>query len=296
VSWFCAVSALYAWGRRARTDEDDDDAPPDAGSRGAAIAWLFAAGFTGGLGLASKWPAVYALAGIGLLFVWDAFDRRERSIWRVAGGIVPSILVVAVAMGALPLTVYFLTYLPYMSLGHSLADAIELQRGMFNYHATLTATHPYGSPWYGWPAGYRAVYLYVHTTASGRAEIWTFPNLVVFWGGLLGFIVAARRFVTQRSVALALIVVPALVQYLPWVFVGRVTFMYHYLPVVPFLALALAWLLVKGLEGESYRRSALVLTPAAAVVFFAFSYPILVGWNMPTRYFDLTRVFSWVIP
>ena len=296
VSWFCAISALYAWGR-AHSDEDPpDDAPLVPGSRGAAIGWLIAAGLTSGLGLASKWPALYALAGIGLLFVWDAFDRRERSIWRVAGGIVPSVLLIAVAMGALPLAVYFLTYLPYMSLGHSFTDAIELQRGMFSYHATLKATHPYGSPWYGWPAGYRAVYLYVHSTGAGRAEIWTFPNLVVFWGGLLGFIVAARRFVTKRSVALALIVGPALLQYVPWVLVSRVTFMYHYLPVVPFLALALAWLLVKGLEGETYRRSALVWTTVAAVAFFAFSYPILVGWEMPTRYFDLTRVFSWVIP
>jgi 4-amino-4-deoxy-L-arabinose transferase-like glycosyltransferase len=291
-AWFCALSALHASGR-ARTD--DPDAKPTV-SRGAAIVWLFATGLTGGLGLASKWPVIYALGGIGLLYLWDGFDRREHSIWRVAGGFVPSIALIAVAMGALPLAVYFLTYLPYMSLGHSFADALELQRGMFNYHATLTATHPYGSPWYGWPLGYRAVYLYVHTTGAERAEIWTFPNLVVFWGGLLAFAVAVRRFVSQRSVALALVVGPALVQYVPWIFVGRVTFMYHYLPVVPFLALGLAWLLVRGVEDERYRPHALRWAPVAAVAFFLFSYPILVGWTMPNRYFDLTRVFSWVIP
>ena len=262
----------------------------------APIAWLFAAGLSGGLGLASKWPALYALAGIGLLMLWDGFDRRERSIWRVAGGFVPSVLVIALAMGALPLAVYFLTYMPYMSLGHSFADVLKLQRGMYNYHATLKATHPFGSPWYGWPFGYRAVYLYVHSGTNGRAEIWTFPNLVVFWGGLVGLFMAARTFFRERSAALALVFGPALVQYLPWVLVSRVTFMYHYLPVVPFLALGLAWLLVAGLEGRPYQRRALVGVPLLAVAFFAFIYPILVGWQMSNSYLDLTRVFSWVIP
>jgi dolichyl-phosphate-mannose-protein mannosyltransferase len=226
----------------------------------------------------------------------DAFDRRERSIWRVAGGFVPSVLLIAVAMGVVPLAVYFVTYLPYMSLGHSFGDVLTLQRGMYNYHATLKATHPYGSPWYGWPLGYRAVYLYVHSAADARAEIWTFPNLVVFWGGLVGLVMAARTFLREHSASLALVFGPALVQYLPWVLVGRVTFMYHYLPVVPFLALGLAWLLVRGLEGRPYHRRALIATPVVAVAFFAFSYPILVGWQMPLSYLDLTRVFSWVIP
>lgn len=293
VSWFCAISALYAWGRG---QQSSDDTLEPVRSRAHAIAWLFAAGFTGGLGLASKWPALYALAGIGLLFVWDGLDRKERSIWRVAGGFVPSVLVIASAMGVLPLAVYFVTYLPYMSLGHSFRDVLQLQRGMFNYHATLTATHPYGSPWYGWPFGYRAVYLYVHSAATSRAEIWTFPNLVVFWGGLVGFAFAVRAFVRARAATLVLVVGPALVQYLPWVFVSRVTFMYHYLPVVPFLALGLAWLLVRGIEGRPYHRRVLIATPLVAVAFFLVTYPILVGWQMPIRYLDLTRVFSWVIP
>jgi dolichyl-phosphate-mannose--protein O-mannosyl transferase len=302
MSWFCAVSALYAWGRGGPNGPDaallpgETPGPPAVRSRRAAIGWLFAAGFSGGLGLASKWPALYALAGIGLLMLWDGFDRKERSIWRVAGGFVPSVLLIAVAMGALPLAVYFVTYLPYMSLGHSFPEVLTLQRGMYNYHATLKATHPYGSPWYGWPFGHRAVYLYVHSTPAGRSEIWTFPNLVVFWGGLVGLVIAARAFLRERSATLALVFGPALVQYLPWVLVSRVTFMYHYLPVVPFLALGLAWLLVRGLEGRSYHRTALLVTPLVAVAFFVFSYPILVGWEMPVSYLDLTRVFSWVIP
>jgi dolichyl-phosphate-mannose--protein O-mannosyl transferase len=72
--------------------------------------------------------------------------------------------------------------------------------------------------------------------------------------------------------------------------------LYHYLPVVPFLAFGLAWFLVEGLRDQPYQRRVIIGTVALAIAFFAFSYPILVGWNMPVKYFDFTRVFSWVIP
>jgi dolichyl-phosphate-mannose--protein O-mannosyl transferase len=287
-AWFCTLSALYASGRR-----NDAGAEP---RRGATIAWLFAAGVLGGAGLASKWPALYALAGIGLLVLWDGFDRRERSLWRVAGGFLPSAALVLLAMVVTPLAVYFVTYIPYMSLGHSFSDTLRLQRSMFDYHSSLTATHPFGSPWYGWPIGYRAVYLYVHSAENTRAEMWTFPNLVVFWGGLVALAYAAREAVRKRSVAIGLLVAAAVIQYLPWTLVSRVAFMYHYLPVVPFLALALAWFLAEGLKGRPLQRTVLSWTIVAAIAFFFFTYPVLVGWQMPIGYLDATRAFSWVIP
>jgi 4-amino-4-deoxy-L-arabinose transferase-like glycosyltransferase len=321
-AWFCAVSALYAWGRRSGGDQTgstagrdeagpstfgpgvaeasarppDDAAPDPPRNRSATIAWLVGAGLLGGAGLASKWPALYALAAIGLLMLWDGFSRRERSIWRVAGGFVPSGILILVLLVAVPLGVYFLTYIPYMSLGHSFTEVLRLQRGMFDYHATLKATHPYGSPWYGWPFGYRAVYLYVHNTPTTRAEIWTFPNLVVFWGGLVALASAVMHTVRTRSAAVGILVVAAAVQYLPWTVVTRVTFMYHYLPVVPFLALLLAWFLVEGARGLPYQRQVLIGTVGLAIAFFFFIYPILVGWEMPIWYLDATRLFAWVIP
>ena len=308
-AWFCVLSAAYAWGRKVRPDDaDDTDDTDEAGGggdagrddqpreRSRAILWLAATGVAGAFGLSSKWPVLYGLAAIGLFVLWDGLDRGPRSLWTVAGPFAASAAVIVVSLVVVPVGLYMLTYIPYMSLGHSFVDVLRLQRGMFDYHATLKATHPYGSQWYGWPFGYRAVYLYVHNTAGGRAEMWTFPNLVVFWGGLVGLAAAGRRALQTRTVVPALIVIAALVQYLPWVAVSRVAFMYHYLPVVPFLAVALAWYLVDGLKGRPYRPAVLQGTVALAIAFFAFSYPILVGWDMPTGYFDLTRIFSWVIP
>jgi dolichyl-phosphate-mannose-protein mannosyltransferase len=78
--------------------------------------------------------------------------------------------------------------------------------------------------------------------------------------------------------------------------VSRVTFMYHYLPVVPWLAIGLGWFLVDGLRNFRHRKAAMVAVSTAAVAVFAFLYPILVGWDMPVGYLDLVRdLFPWVI-
>src|SRR5439155_5433899 len=115
-----------------------------------AIVWLAAGGVFGGLSLASKWIGLYGLAGIGVFLVWDAFARGRESIWRVVNNAGVSALLLAVLYGAVPVAIYITSYTPYFSLGHSFADFLRLQKDMYEYHAHLTATHPFGSQWWQW--------------------------------------------------------------------------------------------------------------------------------------------------
>jgi len=291
-AWFCSLSALREWGARVR---EPDDALVQR--RRAAILWLAAAGICGGLGLASKWVGLYALVGIALLFFWDAFARGASSIWRVAGSAGVSTLVIAFLYLAVPAAIYIAAYKPYFALGHSFGDFLALQKQMYIYHATLKATHPFSSPWFGWPVGVRAVFLYLRDTGNGnRSEIWTFPNLVIFWAGLIAFFAAVRAMWQRRSGALGVVILAAMIQYLPWLTVSRVTFMYHYLADIPFLALVLAWWLVIGLKDSKWHREIAIGVTVLAVLFFLVTFPMLVGWSMPARYLDGVRqLLPWVI-
>jgi dolichyl-phosphate-mannose--protein O-mannosyl transferase len=285
-AWFCVLSAFYWWGSGSLER-----------SRAAAAAWLLGTGLCVGLGGASKWVAVYGFGAIGLLVVWDAFARGKEGLWGLGGGSFRSASLLVLCLGAVPLFVYVLTYIPYFSLGHSVGDLVRLQAQMYGYHAHLTASHPFSSPWFGWPFGYRAVFLYLGGSGAERAEIWTIPNLVVFWGGLLGLASTALEARVRRSVALVVVVLAAVVQVLPWVTVSRVLFLYHYLPVVPFLAIALAWWLVEGLRGSRHRREIAIAGAVLAVLFFVAVLPMLEGWTMPVRYLDQVRhALPWVIP
>jgi dolichyl-phosphate-mannose--protein O-mannosyl transferase len=261
-----------------------------------AAGWLLAAGIFAGLGFASKWPVFYGMVGVGLLMLWDAATRKRRSIWYIGGGVGRGSVIVLFTLVAIPLGIYLLSYVPYFRLGHGLGEWFKLQQSMLDYHASLTATHPFGSPWYGWPFGYRAVYLYLAQFGAERAEIWSIPNLVVGIGGLVAMGVVIGEAFKRRSGAIAIIALGALVQYLPWVAVTRVTFMYHYLPVIPFLCLALAWLLIVRLREHPQQRMIAIAVTAVAVVFFVALYPVLVGWQMPSGYGDAVRaLIPWVI-
>jgi predicted membrane-bound dolichyl-phosphate-mannose-protein mannosyltransferase len=285
-AWFCALSALFSSG----------SGSPKR-SRPATLGWLAATGLVAGAAGASKWVGIYGFAAICLLIIWDGLRRGRDGVWGVAWGPGTSLIVLGLCLGALPLLVYVLTYIPYLSLGHSIGDLFRLQGQMFGYHANLDATHPFSSPWYGWPFGYRAVFLYLGGSGDVRSEIWTIPNLVVFWGGLLGLGALVRRARQARDAVPAIVVFAAVMHYVPWIAVGRVIFLYHFLPVVPFLAVALAWLLVEDLRDSRFRYVIGAAVTTVAVVFFAGTLPMLEGWAMPVAYLDAVRnAFSWVIP
>lgn len=283
-AWLATLSGLYV-SRRADP------------SRWGVVGWFALAGVVAGLALATKWIGLYAFVGIGVLLLWDGLSRHRDGVFGLAGHPVTSIGVLAGLFGVVPLAVYVATYLPYFALGHSFGDLVGLQREMFSYHANLTADHPFGSSWFGWPFGYRAVFLFLADHGGGsRSEIWTVPNLVVILGGLVAMGIVARSAWQRRNLALGVVLLAASVQYLPWVAVGRVTFLYHYLPIVPFLALALAWALVEWVP-DHRRRLAIAGATGAAVVFFLAVLPVLAGWSMPVGYLDAVRsALPWVIP
>jgi dolichyl-phosphate-mannose--protein O-mannosyl transferase len=140
------------------------------------------------------------------------------------------------------------------------------------------------------------VFLYLLDQGTHRSEIWTFPNLVVFWGGLVAMAASVVSTVRTRSAAIGVVLLGAAIQYVPWMTVSRVTFMYHYLAVVPFLAIALAWWLVIGLRDVPHQREIAIGVSVAAVLFFFAILPMLVGWSMPISYLDdIRHLFPWVI-
>ena len=113
-------------------------------------------------------------------------------------------------------------------------------------------------------------------------------------GGLWGLGLAAVAAWRHRVLAAGALVLAALVQYLPWVLVSRAAFLYHYLPVVPFLAIALAWAL--GREQPSRRRTYETgVVVAAAVAVFALTLPELDGWYTSAQFHDsLHSWFPWM--
>ena len=73
---------------------------------------------------------------------------------------------------------------------------------------------------------------------------------------------------------------------MPWLFIGRITFAYHYFPSVLFLILALCYVFHTLAQKEEliHWKPAMYAVTGGAVVLFALFYPVLVGITYPTWY------------
>jgi predicted membrane-bound dolichyl-phosphate-mannose-protein mannosyltransferase/Gpi18-like mannosyltransferase len=286
-AWLAAASVWFHAGRVASGRK--------GGSRRLGILWLVATGLFLGLAIATKWVGVYSFLAIAGLMVIDLIARGDEGVGALFGAPHVGAIAIALSVVVLPIGIYVASYVPYLALDHSFLDLVRLQKDMYDYHATLKEGHPYSSPWYGWPIGHRAVALYGSSSGTENAAIWAIANPVVLVGGLWGMFVATRTAWRKRMAAAAVLPLAALVQYVPWVLVSRAAFLYHYLPVVPFLAIALAWgLASRGRDSKLGRYEAGLVVAAAAVV-FAVMLPELDGWYVsPAFHGSLEKWFPWL--
>ena len=195
-----------------------------------------------------------------------------------------------------PCLVYYLSYYPYgKASGLSgpgmyftreyLHIVLDNQRYMFSYHIGVDATHPYSSRWYQWMFDVRPILYYLDYFDDGsRSSFGAFVDPMLCWGGLLAMLAMVWRCLAARDRRAGFILIAYLAQLLPWVFIKRITFEYHYFPSTVFLTLALGYVFNELREREIHWRAALCAFTAACVGLFALFYPVLSGLRIPDWY------------
>jgi hypothetical protein len=265
---------------------------------------LLLLGIVLGVGIASKWIVLAALASIVFLLFMRAVRRAvtihvgssTNPIWEwgrgdgpaIAGGVYwPLYLVLAlIALVAIPAVIYVASWYPFFARGqfHTLADLIEYTKASFEYHAHLTATHPYGSPWWSWPFLSRPVLYYAEYAGLG-VDRFTGQTLVawmsnlgnpwIWWTSLPCVLSLPYFIIRHKSFPATLILLGFITQYLPWSQISRVIFMYHMFGGLIFMILALAFVLAHVAEHVPHiGRRILVGHLAIAVAFFFYFYPV----------------------
>ncbi|MCX6703885.1 MAG: glycosyltransferase family 39 protein [Candidatus Woesebacteria bacterium] len=223
-----------------------------------------------GLALASKWSALWA---IPILFVlW----LRRKDKFR---------LQTLLCFLILPFAFYFLTYLPMFLTGHNLSIWWGMQEQMWWYHTGLRATHPYTSSWWSWPLLIRPIYLYTSDEVRGMvARIYAMGNPLVFWFGLTSVILCFVYSYLEKDKNLAFVVFAYLIFFVPWAVSPRIMFLYHYLPSIPFLAIATGYIL---------RRTPKLIFGYLLIclLVFIYFYPHWAGLSIPLW---LDRSYYWV--
>jgi dolichyl-phosphate-mannose-protein mannosyltransferase len=107
----------------------------------------------------------------------------------------------------------------------------------------------------------------------------------VWWPGFIAVLMSFYLAFKRKDKLLRMLLIAYCSQYLPWMLVPRLTFIYHYFAMVPFLVLILTYYIKDYLEqGPLQRRRWVYGYLAAVFVLFALFYPILSGMIIPAKY------------
>jgi len=249
------------------------------------------------LAFSTKW---YALVGfLGQMFILLVIRLRDLSVskgWvtRVKGFFGRPFFTLVIFL-AMAFGIYLLTYIPYLTIGHTLTDLYRLQWSMYDYHATLTATHPFASPWWSWPLITRPVWLYVSYLQSGIVStIAAMGNPAVWWVGLASVAIAAVEGIMKKNHVCLFIVTIFLFQWLPYVFISRVLFLYAFYSNVPIMILASSYF-IKDYWGTRRGKAIVLAYLVAVAALFAIFYPVISGMPAPSYWGNALKwLRSWV--
>jgi dolichyl-phosphate-mannose--protein O-mannosyl transferase len=272
------------------------------------------------LGFSTKWLVLYGfaaqLAMLAALRLREVAKLKENLMAKINAFLDPPFSVVSGFLLVAGL-VYFLTYIPDLLAGRTLPDVLGLQGAMYEYHSKLIATHSFSSVWWSWPlmfnpldtATHVPLWLYVSSLPlSMKSTIVLLGNPAVWWVGFASLILVTAKAaldgfwkkLTKKplegtagriDLAAAFIAIIFFFQWLPYVLISRITFIYHFYVSVPFLCLAAAYFISKYWSSKWVKVAALAYFVGVAALFALF-YPAISGTPAPTSSIDSLKWLS----
>ena len=284
--------------------------------------WLVVTALLMAILVSTKWSGLAVAGLIGLLWLIDGI--RQHVDWRRLIG-------EGVAVVAIVLTVYISLFMVHFSLltqsgegdafmspkfqslleGSPVYDKdarmafwdkfVELNEEMYTAQSSLNdVTHPYSSKWFSWPVEARGVYYWQGPEVNGlQGHIYLLGNPVVWWGSTLAVVVMfliwliRPRILGKRQMLVAFLLVGYAVNFVPFAFIDRPMFLYHYLFALIFAILLTCVLLslLFNWQQRKYGKKAVTQTTwvIVAVTLLGFLYFLPISYGFPLNQADLMQ-------
>lgn len=282
---------------------------------------LLASGIFMGIAISTKWTGCYSALGLALLLFSNLFRRMYeyfqakkalKNVEELSDNEAHEALLIKDFFWkkfwctilccffffiVIPAAIYWLTYLPDRVWGNeawSIANVWKQNMYMYNYHVNLKATHPYSSVWYMWIVDARPIWYSYSVDAQGISHsISCFSNPLLTWMGLIAFISTAVNLLMKRNKEAWIILVGYLSAFLPWLFITRCVFAYHFYPSSCFLILMVVYFLNKFIHTAKGKWFICIFLTAYVILFFAFL-PATAGFGTTVPYIKSMEWFgSW---
>jgi dolichyl-phosphate-mannose--protein O-mannosyl transferase len=230
----------------------------------------------------------YILLVLVLLIKFYAFIFEDKELCKTLGICVVGFIII-------PVVIYVLCYVLVPTISYydgTLKGIIDANKMMYDYHSGLDATHPFSSSWYQWPIMAKPVWFYSGNTVSGlRMTITDIGNPAIWWMGIAGFIYLVINAIKKREKGSIYLVIFMVSTFVPYVFIGRLMFMYHYFITIPFLMLGIVSL-IKWITEKTKNDKVYYGYIALIIIMFIIFYPVISATPISGEYIDSLKWLS----
>jgi dolichyl-phosphate-mannose--protein O-mannosyl transferase len=299
--------------------------------------WRWVAAICLGLAAGTKWSGIFFLVAFGLMTVfWDMGARRAAGVRRWwLGAVVLDGLYAGLLMVSLAVSVYLVSWAgwfaardsydrqwaathPATALGHGwqvpdpLRSLWHYHQEMYSFHVGVTSDHPYKTNPWSWLIQGRPTSFYYEGPKIGHdgclvaqcsKAITSIGTPTLWWGATIAIFVLLFMWALHRDWRAGAILAGLAGGYLPWFnYQHRTIFSFYEVAFVPFVALAVTYVLGLGIGGPHVppRRRRIGLLAAgvfvvASVACFAFFYPIYTAQVIPYSHWQMRMWLpSWI--
>ncbi len=160
---------------------------------------------------------------------------------------------------------------------------LELNAEMISANNRLVYKHDYSSLWYTWPMMSRPIYywnssddLNIVNEIGKKSHIYFIGNPVLYWFGIISililFIISLLNIRKIKKEYISIFILIGFISnFLPFIFIGRVMFLYHYAPALVFSIMALVLCIdkIKNLNTQNIVYTSTIILASFLFLFFS---------------------------
>lgn len=251
-------------------------------------------GISMAFGVATKWTGVYAGIGLGILFIWYTLTHFPQKQVRQL------FLFCCLFFIVIPVVVYTLAFIPvvgYTEYNGLIDKTIQGTLSMYDYHSKLVAEHYYSSPFYEWPFIWMPL-LYANdmVNATDVSAVSCMGNPAIWWIGIPCVFFILYRWIIKKDKKAGFLFIAYAAQYIPWMSIGRITFIYHYFPAILFVMLITGYTMELLKEHFSWGQKAITFYLIAVVLCFFLFFPVISGYPVNREWgLSLRWLKDWIL-
>ena len=277
---------------------------------------LILCGIFMGCAISTKMTGVYAAVGLAVLFICHTIKYWPGKQAKKMFGFCVLFFIVC------PIIIYTLAYIPavekYAQMGSTdrsvhwddqygmmigygytglIARTLRNTNYMINYHKNLEATHYYSSPFYQWPIMWKPLLAAFSTVNDNEyvSAVSYMGNPIIWWAAIPCVFYTIYKAFKKDKKAIFL-TVAYFAQYLPWMLVSRITFIYHYLPCIPFSMFMMGYTIKELLSKKPETIKSVKILLGLSVLCFILFFPVISGVPAPKEWgLHLRLLPEWIL-